>query len=67
MEESVKEYNGIFTLSQTGALIFETISEGGSEDDAISVICDEFDVPQEDAAADVHSFIESLREYGIVE
>ena len=66
VEESVKDYNGIFTLSATGALIFQILSEGGTEEDAAAALCREFEVSQTDAEADVHSFVDSLREFGIV-
>lgn len=66
VEEAVKEYNGIFTLSPTAALIFQTVSEGGDEQDAVNALCGEFDVSPEEARADVQAFLASLAQYGII-
>ena len=66
VEETVAEYNGIFTLTPTAKLIFQTISDGGDENDAVNALCGEFDVDRQTAAEDVRDFIESLRSYGIV-
>lgn len=66
VEEAVKEYNGIFTLSPTAALIFQTVSEGSDEQDAVNALCGEFDVSPEEARADVQAFLASLAQYGII-
>lgn len=66
VEDAVREYNGIFTLSPTAALIFQTISEGGEEADATAALCEQFDVSPEEARADVRSFLDSLAQFGII-
>ncbi len=66
VEESVKEFNGIFTLSPTAALIFQTVSEGGEAADAAAALCEQFDVTPEQAQADVRDFLDALAQYGIL-
>lgn len=66
VEESVKDFNGIFTLSPTAAVIFQTISDGGEAADAAAALCEQFDVTPEEAKEDVQSFLDALAQFGII-
>lgn len=66
IEETVGEYNGIFTLTPAGALIFECIEQGKTEDEIPDIICENFEVDREEAAADAKEFLNSLKSFGII-
>ena len=66
VEDAVKDYNGIFTLSPSGAVIFQTLADGGDEADAAEAVFNEFEVSREEAAEDVRAFVAALRDFGIV-
>ncbi len=65
--EAVAKYNGLFAVSEVGAAILEKLPECESEDDIVAKILEEYDIDEATAKADVHEFIESLREQGILE
>ena len=64
--DTVKDYNGIFTLSPTAATAFRAIEKGCDKDGIINAVLDEFDVDRETAEKDVEEFLNMLRQYGIV-
>ena len=64
--ETTSEYNGLFTLSPTAAVIFNTIKNGGDEETALKAVLDEFEIDEETAKKDMKNFLESLREFGII-
>lgn len=66
VEETVAEYNGLFTLTPSATVIFQTISDGGDEEAALAAVCREFEVDPETARADVEGFLEQLRSFGII-
>lgn len=64
--DTVKDYNGIFTLSPTAATAFRAIEKGCDKDGIINAVLDEFDVDRETAEKDVEEFLNMLRQYGII-
>lgn len=64
--DTVKDYNGIFTLSPTAATAFRAIEKGRDKDGIINAVLDEFDVDRETAEKDVEEFLNMLRQYGII-
>lgn len=66
VEETVGEYNGIFTLSPAGALIFKSIQDGKDEDGIIEAVCDAFEVDRAEAESDTFEFLDALRKFGII-
>lgn len=64
--EKTKTYNGIFTLSDTGAVIVNSIVAGGDENKAASELAKEFEIGMDLALRDTHEFIEQLVQYGIL-
>ena len=63
---TVDEYNGMFTLTPTGSVIFKAIEDGLDENGILERVLDEFDVEREVAEKDIADFLESLRDFGII-
>lgn len=61
-----REYNGIFTLSETGAFILTRILDDKDESETASLLSQEFDIDYQSAYDDTVSFISSLKEYGVL-
>ncbi|MBQ6019000.1 MAG: PqqD family protein [Clostridia bacterium] len=65
--EKTKEFNGIFTLTETGAIVIDEIKKGGNELSAAKRIAEEFEIDPETAKNDTLAFIGQLLKYGIIE
>ena len=64
--ENVKTFNGTLMLNDTAALIFEHLQKGESAEDAAKALTAEYDVTEEQAAADVRKTIADLTEAGVI-
>lgn len=58
--------NGLFVLTETGAIVWEKICEEKSVDEIVAAICEEYDAPDAVVRADVESLIAKLLEAGLV-
>lgn len=65
--ETVVKYNGLFSLTETGARIWELIPECGSEEEIADRLFEEFDCEREVLARDVKDFLEKLREMDFID
>ncbi|MBQ6120040.1 MAG: PqqD family protein [Clostridia bacterium] len=64
--EKTKEYNGIFTLTETGAFLLDAIAEGADEETAAARLAESFEISVADARQDTAEFLAQLRGYGIL-
>ena len=64
--EASKIFNGMIKLNDSGLIIWNALAKDVSEDDIVKAILEEYDVSSEQAAKDVHKFIEVLKDAGIV-
>ena len=64
--EKTKTYNGVFSLSETGAFIIQKLNDNQDIPVIAQSIAEEFDIDVAAAYEDVSSFIKQLREYGIL-
>ena len=64
--EMVVEFNGIITLTETGALLWRKLETGAEEDDLVNALMDEYDVDEATARADVKSFLKDTIEKNMV-
>ena len=64
--EKTREFNGIFTLTETGAFLMDEIERGSDEDQAALNLAEEFETDIETARQDADEFFEQLRAYGII-
>ncbi len=59
--ERVVEFNGIITLSESGALLWSKMETEVSEDELVGHIVNEYDIDPETARKDIEEFIDSMR------
>ena len=64
--EASKSFHGLIKLNDSGLIIWNALAKDVSEDDIVKAILEEYDVSSEQAAKDVHKFIEVLKDAGIV-
>ena len=56
----------IHQLNPTAGLIWEKLATGDSSDDIVRALCDQFDVSEDQARADVAQTLCQFREQGLV-
>ncbi len=61
------DFDGILTLNETGALLWQVLEKGGSREDMADALTGEYDVSREVALADAEVFLEKLRQADCVE
>ena len=64
--EKTKEYNGIFTLSETGAFLLSAFIDGADADAAAKKLTEEFEIDENNARRDVDEFLEQLIGFGVL-
>ena len=64
--ERVVEFNGIMTLSESGALLWKKMENNIFEEELLRTLLEEYSVDEETAKADVLEFITALRERGLI-
>ncbi len=64
--ETVKTFNGVINLNQTGALLWKELSKGGDENALVKILLDNFDVAEEIAKQDVTAFIKRLKDANLL-
>ena len=65
--EKTKEFNGIFTLTETGAFLLDAIADGADEETAAEKMAAEFEIDSDTARQDTRDFLEMLCRYGILQ
>ena len=60
-------FNGMLTLNESGALLWNAILEGADADGLVTALLNEYDVSEEIAKKDVAAFIEKIKGAGILE
>ena len=60
------DFNGIITLNETGAFLWEKMKKDCSEADLVEALLAEYEVSRETAERDVHRVVELLRENNIL-
>lgn len=61
------ELSGIIKISDTGALLWETLAEDVSMQQLISALMSEYDVDEKTAADDINEFISQLTKADLIE
>ena len=59
--------NKVITLNETGAFLFNLISEGKDEKALTDALLSEYDIDEASAASDVKKFIDALSSIGALE
>lgn len=65
--ERVVEFNGIMTLSESGALLWRNMVNEILEEDLVQIVLNEYIVDEESARVDVREFVAMLREKELIE
>lgn len=63
----IVEFNGIMTLSGSGALLWRRLEEDAELSDLIQLIKSEYNVDDDIAAADVQEFVTALKEKDLLD
>ena len=64
--KTVYDSNGLFILNELGAFLWDRLEAAQSEEELLGLILDEYEVPEAVAAKDLRTFLEKLRELGIL-
>ncbi len=67
VEKSAVDFNGMLTLSETGALLWKTLQNGATHDELIKAMLEEYDIDEKTAAEDIDAFVDKLRNSGFLE
>ena len=63
----VMDTNGIITLNETAAFIWDLLEEDCTIEDLAAAIAERFEVTMEQAVSDVRSFVDKLDQNGLLE
>ncbi len=63
----VVEFNGIMTLSESGALLWRKLENNASMEELVELLLKEYSVDENTAQKDVGDFVESMRSNSILE
>ena len=66
LTDNIADMNKLFTLNETGAVIWELIDGQRSVEEIIDEFTHEYDVDKETATRDIQSFIEKMSNYLII-
>lgn len=61
------DFNGIITLNETGAFLFELLQNGAEKQDLLDRMLDEYEVAPEKADADIENFLQKVKDADILE
>ncbi|SDI00637.1 PqqD family protein [Desulfosporosinus hippei] len=64
--ERVVEFNGIMTLSESGALLLRTMENEVQEEELVQIVLNEYIVDEESARSDIREFVTSLKDNGLL-
>ena len=56
----------VVTLNESGRLLWPLLEKGCTQEELTAALCDEYEVSEDSARADVHSFVEYLKSRGIL-
>ena len=65
--ETALSYNGMITVTSTGAAIWQTLERDCDRETIIQTLLDRFDVDYDTAAADTDEFLMNLKSHGLLE
>ena len=65
--EQVAQFNGLMTLNETAAFIWNILVAGAEEDEIVKAIVEEYDVDETVAKKDVKNVLELLETYNVFE
>lgn len=64
---AAERLNGMIKLNETSAFLFRVLERGTDEQGLISALLAEYDVDEDTAKQDVHTFLDTLRSTGVLD
>lgn len=64
--ETVKHFNGVINLNETGAFLWKQLENDVDEQGMLKALLEEYEVDEAVAANDVRKFVEKLTEAGLI-
>ncbi|MGN0242631.1 MAG: PqqD family protein [Lachnospiraceae bacterium] len=61
------DFNGIITLNEVGAFLWEALLEEKEEQQLVDLVVDAYDVSENTAGKDIHEFVCKLKEASLLE
>ena len=61
------DFSGMITLNETAAFLWQQLTEGATEESLCTAMLSEYDVPADVAAADVATFLKTLRDAALLD
>ena len=65
--KAAAQFNGMITLNETGAFLWQQLEAGCNEDALIAAMCAAFEVDADTARQDVHAFVQTARQAGLLD
>ena len=65
--QATVDFNGMMSLNDTGAFLFDKLTKGTTEEQLIRDLMDEYSIDKELATKDVKDFIEKVESEGLFE
>ena len=65
--ETVLDFNGLFIMTESAKLLWDSICNGLEKEELVSVLVKEYEIDSKTASKDVNEFVEKLYDFGIVE
>lgn len=67
LAEATLNLNGMMTLNDSGVLLWQTLEQGCTREQLAEALMSEYEVTQEQAAADIEEFLDKLRSVDCIE
>lgn len=64
--KTVYDSNGLFILNELGAFLWDRLEAADTEEELLHAILNEYEVTEDVAAEDLQTFLNKLRELGIL-
>lgn len=61
-----KSRNEFYALNPTGKIVIDSVSSGKDVDSMIKEICENYDVDEKTAQADIYEFISAFKDMGVL-
>ena len=67
VRKASEDFNGMITLNETGAFLWEELSKGTDYDTLLKKMLSEYDTDEQTARAGIDGFLKTAREAGLVD
>ena len=65
--EIALDIKGMFTLTESGTLLYRKLTEDCTKEDLVQALLDEYEVDREKTIEDVDAFLEQLEKAGVLQ